>query len=132
MDKRCGGWMVAIVLACGTASAGGYGSTGRFCTGDGPCGPVGLEWAIPQGFAGADFRPACARHDRCYATPGASRRDCDRQFSRGLHSACANSRHPVLCHMTAGTMSVVTRLLGGPAFRGSQRGWYTNRGMRWR
>lgn len=94
------------------------------CTGDGPCGPRGLEWAIPQGFAGADFRPTCAVHDRCYTIPGVSRRYCDRQFSRGLHNACRNSRHPFLCHLTASTMTGVVRLFGGPAFRASQRGWY--------
>lgn len=126
-------WRSILVLgivwgASGTASGGDF----HGCTGDGPCGPVGLEWAIPQGFAGADFRPACARHDACYSMPGASRRECDRQFSRGLHAACGNSRHPILCHMTAGTMTVMTRLFGGPAFRGSQRGWYTDRGVRFR
>jgi len=102
------------------------------CTGDGPCGPVGLEWAVPQGFAGADFRPSCATHDRCYSTPGVSRAACDRQFHRGLVSSCRNSRHPILCRLTAHTMFGVTRLLGGPAFRASQRGWYTNRGVRFR
>lgn len=100
------------------------------CTGNGPCGPVGLEWAVPQGFAGADFRPACARHDRCYGTPGVSRAECDRNFHRGLRCACKNSRHPILCRVTADTMFVATRLFGGPAFQGSQRGWYTDRGIR--
>jgi hypothetical protein len=94
------------------------------CTGNGPCGPRGLEWAVPQGFAGADFRPACARHDHCYTIPGTSRRVCDNQFHRDLLYACNNSRHPILCRMTAHTMGVVTKLFGGPAFRGSQRGWY--------
>ena len=115
---KCWMFAAAIALSSSAASAQGY------CTGRGPCGPQGLEWAIPQGFAGADFRPACAVHDRCYSTPGVSRADCDRQFSRGLHSACRNSRRPFLCHMTAGTMSLATRLFGGPAFRASQRGWY--------
>src|SRR5690606_4207497 len=51
------------------------------CYGPGPCGPPGLEWMFPQGFAGADFRYACARHDMCY-TYGAygGRRACDQQF----------------------------------------------------
>ena len=108
----------AAVLSSAEAFAGGH------CTGNGPCGPRGLEWAIPQGFAGADFRPACARHDRCYTIPGTSRRVCDNQFHRDLRCACNNSRHPILCRMMANTMGVVTKLFGGPAFRGSQRGWY--------
>lgn len=86
-----------------------------------PCGPPGLGWAIPQGVAGANFRAACYRHDACYSTPGLSRRQCDRQFLRGMQCACRSSRHPVLCRMTARTMFVVTRLFGGPAFRASRR-----------
>lgn len=117
------------ILAVGMALAGGTAAAGVHCTGDGPCGPVGLEWAVPQGFAGADFRPACAVHDRCYSTPGVSRHDCDRQFSRSLKAACNQSRHPFLCRMTTCTMSVATKLFGGPAFRASQRGWYTDRGL---
>ena len=95
-----------------------------YCTGAGPCGPRGLEWLIPQGFSGADFRPACSLHDRCYTMPGISRRYCDRQFHRGLLNSCRNSRHPILCRLTAHTMFGLTRLFGGPAFRASQRGWY--------
>jgi hypothetical protein len=49
---------------------------------------------------------------------------CDNQFHRDLVCACNSSRHPVLCRMTAHTMGIVTKLFGGPAFRGSQRGWY--------
>jgi hypothetical protein len=121
-------WVLAAISVFVPAAV----SAGAHCTGNGPCGPVGLEWATPQGFAGADFRPNCAVHDRCYSTPGVSRRDCDLHFRQGLHCACNNSRHPVMCHMTAETMFVATRLFGGPAFRGSQRGWYTNQGLQFR
>ncbi|MBA3314556.1 MAG: phospholipase [Planctomycetota bacterium] len=118
MRTKCFLFMIAAALSSAEAFAGGY------CIGNGPCGPRGLEWAVPQGFAGADFRPACARHDHCYTIPGTSRRVCDRRFHRELLCACDNSRRPILCRLTANTMGVVTKLFGGPAFRGSQRGWY--------
>ena len=38
-----------------------------------PCGPgnpYGGNRLIPQGFYGADFRPACAAHDACYTGSG--------------------------------------------------------------
>jgi hypothetical protein len=130
---RMGRWILAAVIAtaAGTASAQqycyspeGYYCPFEYCTGAGPCGPRGLEWAVPQGFAGADFRPACAVHDRCYSIPGVSRRYCDRQFHRGLLDSCRNSRRPILCRLTAHTMFGITRLFGGPTFRASQAGWY--------
>ena len=104
----------ALVTTAGLAQAAGG------CAG-GPCGPPGLEWLIPQGHAGADFRPACAGHDRCYSTPGASRAGCDRQFRRDLLGACRNSRRPVLCRMRANLYFAATRLFGGPAYAASQR-----------
>ena len=113
-------FFIAAAIVSSNAVAADY----HYCTGNGPCGPRGLEWAVPQGFAGADFRPACARHDACYSASGVTRGQCDRQFRRDLHRACGHSRCPILCHVTAETMSVVTRLFGGPAYRGSQRGWY--------
>lgn len=105
-----------LVAAAGLAQAAG----GR-CDGTGPCGPPGMEWAVPQGFHGADYRPACARHDRCYSTPGASRYACDKRFQQDLHCACRNSRYPVLCRMQANMYYAATRLFGGPAFAASQR-----------
>lgn len=125
MAKVCGFVLAAAFFASAAPAL-------AQCTGNGPCGPVGLEWAVPQGFAGADFRPSCAAHDRCYSTPGVSRASCDRQFHRGLVASCDNSRHPILCRLTAHSMFGMTRLFGGPAFRASQRGWYTDRGFGFR
>jgi hypothetical protein len=80
-----------------------------------PCGP-GQTWGgnrlVPQGFYGADFRPACANHDACYASC-ANRRDCDRQFLQNMQSACDCSTHPMLCRHKARCYYINARLFGG-------------------
>jgi len=89
-----------------------------------PCGPAylrgPLSLLIPQGAAGADFRPACRRHDACYEIPGVDKRACDRQFLRGMHAACENSRHPLWCRFVANQMYRVTANRGWEAFLLSQ------------
>ncbi|MGQ0636331.1 MAG: hypothetical protein ACT4QC_17100 [Planctomycetaceae bacterium] len=87
---------VLMCLAfCGTAQAG--------CPPWRPCGP-GNTWGgnrcIPQGFYGADFRPACACHDACLRTC-ASRRDCDQQFLCNMYAACDGSCDPERCYRKA-------------------------------
>ncbi|QDT65761.1 phospholipase A2 [Calycomorphotria hydatis] len=99
---------------------GGCGQNGR------PCGPGGvLNYLIPQGFAGADFRPACRRHDACYRIHGVSRAACDRQFYRDLHCACRNSKFPWLCRLHAKTYYNSVKLFGARPFREAQGmiGW---------
>ncbi|WP_153555740.1 hypothetical protein [Roseimaritima sediminicola] len=89
-----------------------------------PCGPAAmrgpLRYLIPQGAGGADFRPACRRHDACYTIPGASRQQCDRQFLRDMQCACDNSRHPIRCRITARLMYMATRLGAEDAYELSQ------------
>ncbi len=89
-----------------------------------PCGPDGLtgplRYLIPQGVAGADFRPACRRHDAAYEIPGANRDQVDRQFLRDMQSACQNSRRPICCRITARLMYAATRCGAGDAFALSQ------------
>jgi hypothetical protein len=80
-----------------------------------PCG-AGNTWGgnrlVPQGFYGADFRPACARHDECLLSC-TCRRDCDRQFLCDMNCACECSRHPRLCRAKARCYYAMARLLGG-------------------
>lgn len=93
----------AVIAAAGTAEAG---------NGWRPCGP-GNPWCgnrlIPQGAFGADFRPACARHDACYMS-GCDRDECDRQFYRDTCAACECSRCPMLCRCRAKCMYCMVRL----------------------
>ena len=81
-----------------------------------PCGPdwlaPPLRGLIPQGHMGADFRPACAAHDRCYTQPGWSRAACDQKYHRDLLTACNNSRFPFCCRLRAGLMYSTVRLFG--------------------
>jgi hypothetical protein len=80
-----------------------------------PCGP-GNSWGgnqlIPQGFYGADFRPACAAHDACYQTC-TNRRDCDQMFLHNMQSACACSANPRACNRKAHCYYMAARLFGG-------------------
>ena len=91
-----------------------------------PCGPSSMQgplrYLIPQGVAGADFRPACRRHDACYGVPGVDRNQCDKQFLRDMQCACKNSRHPICCRITARLMYAATRVGAGEAFERSQIG----------
>lgn len=80
-----------------------------------PCGPgnswTGNRW-LPQGFYGADFRPACANHDACLASGNFSRRECDEQFHQNMLNACANSSNPRACARQAHKYYAAARLFG--------------------
>ena len=90
-----------------------------------PCGPDSmtgpLRLLIPQGVSGADFRPACRRHDDCYDTPGANKSACDRRYLQEMQCACNQSRHPILCRIVARLMYRATARHGADAFRSAQR-----------
>ncbi len=91
-----------------------------------PCGPdwiVGADRAlIPQGWAGADFRPACARHDACL-NAGFNRYCCDSQFQRELMSSCRYSARPQECRRVVLLMSRVTRSYSGRTLGPRERAW---------
>ena len=76
-----------------------------------PCGPGYVNWLFAQGCAGADFRPACQRHDICYQCCP-DRKECDVNFHHGMCEACQDSRHPHLCRFTAYVMYKGTRVFG--------------------
>jgi hypothetical protein len=91
---------------------------------DRPCGPANLPPAlqalVPQGHRGADFRPACRRHDDCYVY-GGSKKSCDRQFLNDLRSSCEASARPRACRRRVRRMYVAVRLFGRRAYRISRR-----------
>ncbi len=108
---------VLVLLASVDASAADMGP--RPCGPDSLTGP--LRMLIPQGVGGADFRPACRRHDACYDTPGSNKTQCDRRYRREMLGTCRNSRHPILCRMTANLMYGFTAFGGDEAFVSAQR-----------
>ncbi len=89
-----------------------------------PCGPdnmpPALRQLIPQEYHGANFRPACSRHDRCYVS-GPSRRQCDQRFKRDLLKACECSDRPIRCRIVARTMYRATAMFGRSYYRASRR-----------
>jgi hypothetical protein len=90
-----------------------------------PCGadsmgPVAKK-LIPQEFRGADFRPACRRHDNCYDTPGSNKRECDRQFLHDLQCSCKYSENPIACRCVARMFYVSVKLGGCNAFKKAQK-----------
>ena len=116
--------LILLALGCSTAGAVDFGPR--------PCGPDQLQgplrYLVPQEVAGADFRPACRKHDLCYEVPGADRSACDRQYLEDMQGACAASRRPRCCRTVARLMYVTTRIAGQDAFDLSQ--WIALRGGR--
>ena len=105
--------------AAAPAASAGCGDPGAA-----PCGPVWIpaplrRVLIPQVGLGADFRPACAQHDRCY-TVGyrdrfgrrTTRLQCDRQFLGNLNRACDSALFPPLCRARARLDYAAVRLYG--------------------
>ena len=86
-----------------------------------PCGPDSVPPVLKvlfwQGSGGADFKPACREHDRCY-TKGSGRlkADCDCEFLHNLQAACQCSRNPRRCHRRAKIMYRMTVRFGDAAF----------------
>ena len=67
-----------------------------------PCGPnnrVLLRLFIPQSVFGANFRPACWKHDDAYNSSGISKADSDQVFLADLLCACEHSLTPRLCSL---------------------------------
>jgi hypothetical protein len=80
-----------------------------------PCGPqnsFGRNWLVPQGFAGADFRPACQFHDDCLASGCFDRKTCDRMMLAQMDCACNNSMFPLLCRLEARKCYLMARMFG--------------------
>ena len=111
------------LAACRPAARAGCGDPGAA-----PCGPAQVPaplrlLLIPQVGPGWDFRPACARHDRCY-TLGyrdefgrtVSRRQCDRRFLADLNRACAAVPFPRLCRCRARLDYAAVRVFGASAY----------------
>ncbi|MCO6456263.1 MAG: hypothetical protein J5I93_13260 [Pirellulaceae bacterium] len=91
-----------------------------------PCGPAAwplpLRRLVPQQFAGADFRPACRCHDRCYECGGEDRAECDERFGDSLADACQSSGFPLLCRLVARGMHCSVTCLGGWFYRANACG----------
>ena len=105
-----GKWIFALVAVC---SLTGCCSLSQYR----PCGPgIFNNVIVPQGFAGVDFRAACARHDSCYGICGHPRKQCDDRFLQELQSACGCSRLPTLCRMRAAQWYSQVRLFGGGGY----------------
>lgn len=83
--------------------------------------PEALKQLIPQDFHGADFRPACRRHDAAYTSSGIPRRTADMRFRGDLLTACENSARPIRCQQRARTMYAAVRMFGSLSYvrRGS-------------
>ena len=88
---------------------------------DCPCGPPTMSAAmrqllIPQEFSGADFRPACRTHDRCYEIPGVNRKSCDDNYYYDVLEICDQSSRPRACKRLAKTMYRAERLFGQKSY----------------
>lgn len=106
-------WCAVVAFSGGTAEA--KPRADGSCPAWRPCGG-GETWGgnrfIPQSRAGADFRPVCAAHDKCYEDSCKPRKQCDKEFLDGLNCACASSSRPRACQRRAKLMYVAVRLFG--------------------
>ncbi len=110
-----------LIVTAGQPAWGMVRPSKRFCR---PCGPEHmppvLKWLIPQGVAGADFRAACAQHDRGYATPDACKSECDYRFLCDMLAQCESSRNPRRCARVARRMYRAVKEHGDRAFQRAQ------------
>ncbi|QDT39664.1 hypothetical protein [Stratiformator vulcanicus] len=117
-----GGAILYILLQAAPADAGLFGRSRSNCGANGrPCGPGGpINFLIPQQVAGANFRYACARHDRCYRIPGINRQYCDRVFYRDLMRASDRSYFPPIARTYARMYYFSVKVGGATPFRQAQ------------
>ena len=93
------------------------------------CGPMGgaLTPLIPNTFFGANLRPACDFHDRCWGTCNSDRDRCDRRFEELIRAECRSHFGPGLrrqaCFRQAANYraAVSSSLLGTSAYEAAQR-----------
>lgn len=87
-----------------------------------PCGPADskIKKFIPQGWRGAEFKPACRKHDACYVMPGTNRVVCDKQFQQDLLASCANSKRPRQCERVVNLMHKAVDRFGEESFEDAQ------------
>jgi hypothetical protein len=58
---------------------------------DNGCGPESWTVKPPQGYGGADYRPACRVHDHCYENCAMSQKECDDDFLGGMVASCTQA-----------------------------------------
>ena len=78
------------------------------------------------GMVTVNFRPACDEHDRCYATCGSLKSDCDSSFKEALFSICNRTLRNAgwlnrwNCRNTARTYHLGVWALGGSYHKSAQ------------
>lgn len=92
------------------------------------CGPMGglLTPLIPNTFFGANLKPACDFHDRCWGTCNNSREKCDRRFEELIRAECRSHFSPGLRRLACYRQAVnyrkaVSSPLGASAYEDAQR-----------
>ena len=82
------------------------------------CGSNGSE-SVPD----VNFGEACARHDRCYASPGANKVACDRALARDIRKECTQNSGPAtapVCFLIGQMYGNGLIILGIPGFPADQ------------
>lgn len=94
----------------------------RPCGPDTSQGPFGraIRYLFPQGFFGADFRPACSNHDNNYDTLNHDKTAADQQFLHEMMCACEHSIFKRGCRHMARTMYKLVANHGDSAYQSSQ------------
>lgn len=85
---------------------------------------------VPNGFLGANFKPACDTHDCCYGRCNSVKGTCDTDFLSSLSLSCAarfglglpSPQLLGMCLATAGTYYAFVAAFGGGPYDQAQRG----------
>ena len=87
------------------------------------CGSGWNDFIVPDGGpkGSYDFTSACARHDMCYETCGASREGCDKSFLADMKQICQMSSSKQDCFIQAEIYYRGVRMFGGGAFKNAQK-----------
>jgi hypothetical protein len=73
------------------------------------CGTKDIK--VPDKPLGNDFKRSCDNHDRCYLTPGKSKKECDKQFYKDMGEVCKDKKglDRAVCEITRGAYFLGTK-----------------------
>lgn len=89
-----------------------------------PCGPGNTNTGntcAPQTYRGADLRPACHNHDKCYENKSGTQKECDERFLADMKAQCDKAGNPCGCYRRARILYTLVRIGGRSAYEKAKR-----------
>jgi hypothetical protein len=118
---------ITFIMSCGLLSLDFRPSRANHNVVNGCGDDTGLGRLVPNAPTGANFKPACDNHDRCYGELNQSKDLCDRRFHNELLDECGRTFKTIVtrplrasCNGVADTYYSAVSTKGGRAYRESQ------------